>query len=460
MGVVVLGAAVLAVLLLSRPSSPPVQAQPAPAGEPARPAAQAPPPMFGPSYGEALRDVLELDLADAARFERQLLANPNDDTARLKVMAFYTRADRAWRAEDVRKRFAHVEWLIRHRPDSEVLHSYVSRFSPGDLSGAEYGRAVDLWEGASKASLKDPAVQWNAASFFEGVHPTLYLRYLERTADADPNHSYAIRPLAHLYASAVFEGSALAGHSEKALERSTNVWILGNAANMLQSLYNQTVQARSPNARAAALAERYFLRAKALDPNLHRRTILPSIDLAEVARARERSERDARELNARADQAVHEIRRLPVEAFLHLPPVVAQVLRERNCTVPQPSADGRSRNVIRGEFFAKGERGWAVLCSVHGSSALLAFRNDNDLNPDTLTTTEDRGYLDLSNSSVTYSREITAADRDFILHHYRAYGGPEPPRIDHHGIDDSFLEKASVTWYYYRGKWLQLTGAD
>lgn len=44
--------------------------------------------------------------------------------------------------------------------------------------------------------------------------------------------------------------------------------------------------------------------------------------------------------------------------------------------------------------------------------------------------------------------------------HYRAYGGPEPPPIDHQGIDDAFLEKASTTWYYDGGRWLQLQGAD
>ena len=459
-GVAVAGAAVAVILLLYRPSQAPVQAQPAPAHEAARAAVPAPPPMFGPSYGEALRGVLDLQPADAAALERQLSLHPGEDTARLKVMALYARADRAGLPEQVRKRFRHVEWLIRHRPDSEILHSYVSRFSPGELSGAEWRRAVELWDGASKAGPNHAAVQWNAATFFEGLDPSLYLHYLERTAEADPNHPYAIRPLAHLYGSALFEGSPLATHSEKALERSNNVWILGNVAHMLQNLYNQTVQARSPNARAAALAERYFLRAKAIDPNLDRRTILPSIDLAAIARARERSEGEARELSARAEKAVHEILQLPAEAFPQLPPVVARVLRERNCTVPQPSADRRLRNVIRGEFFAKGERGWAVLCSVNGSSALLAFRGDNDSNPETLMTTDDRGYLDLSNSSVAYSREITAADRDFILHHYRAYGGPEPPPIDHHGIDDSFLEKASITWYYYGGKWLQLTGAD
>ncbi len=61
---------------------------------------------------------------------------------------------------------------------------------------------------------------------------------------------------------------------------------------------------------------------------------------------------------------------------------------------------------------------------------------------------------------IGYSREITPVGKDFIIRHYIAYGGEKPPPIDDQGIDDAFLEKASVTWYFYDGKWLKLTGAD
>jgi hypothetical protein len=50
--------------------------------------------------------------------------------------------------------------------------------------------------------------------------------------------------------------------------------------------------------------------------------------------------------------------------------------------------------------------------------------------------------------------------REYILKHYRAYGGPEPAAIDHQGINDSFVGKASVVRYFHAGKWLELTGAD
>jgi hypothetical protein len=54
---------------------------------------------------------------------------------------------------------------------------------------------------------------------------------------------------------------------------------------------------------------------------------------------------------------------------------------------------------------------------------------------------------------------IRPVDRKFIMEHYRAYGGPKPPPIDHQGIE-SGGETASVVLYYCRGKWLKLQGAD
>lgn len=450
----------LALILLTRPGPTRVQAQGA-ATESPPPAAVQAPPMFSPWYADALGDVLELEQAGAGALERQLAQNPEDFRARLKLMAYYSRADRAAHPDDVARRFEHALWLIEHHPDSEILHSYVSRFSPDQLSPAAYQRAARLWEAQSRSHAADAAVQWNAASFFETLDPRLYLEYLERTAAAGPNHPFALRPLAHLYATTILAGGPLAMHAQEALEKSQNVWILGNAAYMFQNRYNQSLQTGSPNTRAAALAERYFLRAKALNPGLDRSAILPQIDIEAVRRAHETAEQAARDWQIRADKAVSNIRRLPVDAFPKLPPVVARVLRARICAVPQPAAAGPPRNVISGEFFAKGENGWAVLCSVNNVTSLLVFRNQNDGNPAVLTTTDDRKYLQMStNNQVVYSREITAVGRDFIMRHYRAYGGTEPPPIDHHGIDDAFLEKASITWYFHQGKWLQLQGAD
>ena len=74
----------------------------------------------------------------------------------------------------------------------------------------------------------------------------------------------------------------------------------------------------------------------------------------------------------------------------------------------------------------------------------------------------DRNFLQTitEGGRIGFSRMIEAVDRDYILKHYEAYRGPKPPPIEHQGIDDAFIEKASVVRYYYRGKWLELQGAD
>ena len=442
----------LALVLVLCSAMEAVRAQPAPPPAPG---------MFSRWDVESFVGRLKMEQSDVANLERQLATNPDDFPARLKLMAYHQRSDRVNRAEDRAKRAQHALWLIEHHPDSELLHSPVSQFAQGELTDADYRRAINLWHAATQTRLADAAVQWNAASFFEGLNPELYLRYMEATAAADPNHPFALRPLAHLYALSLLEGGRQGAHSQARLDASTNVWVLSNAAHMLQNQHNRLLQMGTPNPRAAELAERYFRRALTFNPGLDRKVILPQLDLEEIARAERARSQSQQDWEAQAEEAVGKIRRLSVDAFPELPPVVARVLRTRHCAVPQPSPDGAARNVIRGEFFAKGETGWAVFCSVNNTTALLAFRNDNDSNPHTVTTREDRGYVQgLHNGRIGYSRELVAVNRDFIMGHYRAYGGPEPPPIDHQGIDDAFLEKASVTWYHHEGKWLQLAGAD
>ena len=417
--------------------------------------------MFSPRYVEALRGVVELEPTDADQLEQQLAKDPHDFQSRLKLLAYYARADRADRPEDLRKRIQHVLWLIENDPESDILHSYVSQFAHGQLTPADYQRAVALWHTAAGAHPGNAAVLWNAASFFRALDQGLQMDYLEATAAADPQHPFALRPLAHFYALSILEGGPLASRAKAALEASSNVWILGNAAYMLQSQYNTSVQRHLPNRRAAELAERYFLRAKAIDPNLDRSKILPQLDMEAVAKAHQDAARVQQEWELRAAHAGENIRRLPVDSFPELPQAVAGMLRARSCRVPQPSPNGTPRNVIRGEFFSQGRVSWAVLCSVGNSTDLIVFRGERDTNPVVLNHTDDRGYLQLlDQDQALYSREITAVDRDFIMNNYRASGGPEPPPIRHHGIDDAFLEKASVTWYYDAGKWLQLQGAD
>jgi hypothetical protein len=63
-----------------------------------------------------------------------------------------------------------------------------------------------------------------------------------------------------------------------------------------------------------------------------------------------------------------------------------------------------------------------------------------------------------------YGRAIFRADKKTILRYDKEYHQPGLdlllPPINHDGIEDAYLEKASTIHYYYRRKWLGLHGAD
>ncbi len=161
------------------------------------------------------------------------------------------------------------------------------------------------------------------------------------------------------------------------------------------------------------------------------------------------------------DEAERHIVRIPPKAFSELPPDLVQELDRRGCTIPQVGSRRRG-NVIKGEFARPGQTDWAVLCSIHGVSRILVFWNGSEKNPAAIGRSEDRSLLQGGTPAegIFYSREVAPVGKSFIMEHYRAYGGPKPPPIDHQGINDAFVEKASSVWYFYRGKWLTLTGSD
>ena len=160
-------------------------------------------------------------------------------------------------------------------------------------------------------------------------------------------------------------------------------------------------------------------------------------------------------------EADRQITRLPPSAFPELPKRITQELERRGCTIPQVSPDKKPQNVIKGEFTDKGRTDWAVLCSLNHVSTILIFRNASEREPLELAPQSDADNLQSGSGAATeYSRVISTVGWKYILEHYRAYGGIKPPAIDHQGINDAFVGKASVVRYFYAGKWLELTGAD
>ena len=161
------------------------------------------------------------------------------------------------------------------------------------------------------------------------------------------------------------------------------------------------------------------------------------------------------------DIADRETVRLQPSVFSQLPENIVLALQSRQCTIPQIYDDSKPHNVISGEFKKKGQKDWAVLCSKDLTSSILIFWNGSVENPTVLSPRPDKGALQgIGDDRIGYSRYIDTVGKTYIEYHYRAYGGPQPPPIDHDGIADGQAGKGSSVQYYHNGKWLQLTGAD
>lgn len=168
--------------------------------------------------------------------------------------------------------------------------------------------------------------------------------------------------------------------------------------------------------------------------------------------------------HARADMwsaADSMIVRLPPSAFPSLPAPIQREIEKRGCRIPQPFGTPTA-NVIHGQFARRGQTDWAVLCSRDGVSTILVFWNGSAARVDSLATAPDRDYLQaIGAGQIGYSRKISAIGPKDIRYLYRACTDAQPPfPLEHDGIDDYFLEKASEIHFKRRGEWVRLPGMD
>ena len=161
------------------------------------------------------------------------------------------------------------------------------------------------------------------------------------------------------------------------------------------------------------------------------------------------------------DRADEETVRLLPGAFDDISSSVQEELKRRGCTIPQVYPGVERGNIVRGRFTAPDQIDTAVLCSRERVSSILIFQGESTTVIAELASAPDRNYLQgVGGGVIGFSRALGVANPQYIQEHYETFGGLEPPPLDHDGVNDVFIEKASVVWYWYEGQWLQLTGAD
>jgi hypothetical protein len=146
--------------------------------------------------------------------------------------------------------------------------------------------------------------------------------------------------------------------------------------------------------------------------------------------------------------------------FKQLPSVFRSQLERQGCTIPQDYWAKDKVNVISGFFAKPGQRDWAALCSVGGKSRIVVYWGGPASCGVALPETSDDSYRQSGgNGQSLYSRRIIATSARQIRKHARDHSSL-PVKVDHQGIEDIFLEKASVVFYCHEGRWQQLQGAE
>lgn len=149
--------------------------------------------------------------------------------------------------------------------------------------------------------------------------------------------------------------------------------------------------------------------------------------------------------------------RLYPKDFSQLPQPIVAYLEEKKCTIPQSYAVKTPHNVLEGEFFRRGQKDWAVLCSNNGVSKILVFRESKTDTVDELGQERDNTFLQTIDKmgNTGYSRLIKVVTPALVENK-----NDKLPQVDHVGIEDAFYEKASDIFYFYGRRWVRLKGAD
>ncbi len=130
-----------------------------------------------------------------------------------------------------------------------------------------------------------------------------------------------------------------------------------------------------------------------------------------------------------------------------LPARIAAQLEDLGCRIPQVHREHYppSEGIARGEFAAAGQQDIAVVCSKDEEAFIQVFWG---------------GLHECSSRLELSGQVLDDVGEEYILEHYRAYGGPEPPAITHDGINDIIVGTASSVRYCHEGEWMSLRGAD
>jgi len=155
---------------------------------------QAPPTWaVHPGIAQLWTEGSKLTSVEAQQLEDHVASDPEDLTARGKLIAYY----REHAMDDAR--LQQVHWLIQHHPESEMA----AQFAIGELSSSNYESTKKLWLDQVTLNPNNARILANAAQFLGVKDQVAAKELLERAHQAEPANPEWLKRLADLVSKAV-----------------------------------------------------------------------------------------------------------------------------------------------------------------------------------------------------------------------------------------------------------------
>ncbi len=205
---------------------------------------QAPPP---PASRSAQTDWMALSSGITQEqlpdLEAQLQSNPEDLTARSKLLSFYTQV------RDSQNYSRHLLWVVEHHPEAQML-DWAMNVAPAAAllrQGGDYDSAKALWEQNLINNGSSPEVVYHAALFFRNSDLQQSAQLLGQARGLMPSNPKYLDAQARIYVDTYLDGSKrldvpanqsgdAEGILQAQLQGSTDAALLSRIGSMLVSL--------------------------------------------------------------------------------------------------------------------------------------------------------------------------------------------------------------------------------
>jgi hypothetical protein len=154
-------------------------------------------------------------------------------------------------------------------------------------------------------------------------------------------------------------------------------------------------------------------------------------------------------------------KRVSADAYKSAPAKIRAALKEKHCELPSArSMDHTPLNIVSGHFAAPGQTDWAAICILPDNTT-RAFIFWGQAGPPPCPTEISSGWALTTKmphgeaGSLYLLRQVKAQ----ILEYRKFFGDPNTAPVDHDGVEVGG-DQASLIYYCYKGKWLELQGAD